>query len=62
MSRWMLEIWEIQTIVKLDHLVVVQVQLQRLQRGDLCWDRCDGVVGEVQQVQLGEVTEHKREA
>ena len=45
-----------------DHLVVVQVQLQCLQGGDLFRERCDGVVGEVQQVQLGEATEHKREA
>ena len=49
-------------INNLDYLVVVQVQLQCLQGGDLCWDRFDGVVGKVQQVQLGKAAEHKREA
>ena len=62
MSRWMLDIWEKQRIKKLDHLVLIQVQLQCLQGEDLSREGCDGVVGEVQQVQLGEATKHKREA
>ena len=58
----MLEIWEMQAMNNLDYLVVVQVQLQCLQGGDLCWDCFDGVVGEVQQVQLGQAAERQREA
>ena len=58
----MLEIWEMQAINNSNHLVVVQVQLQCLQGGDLCWDRFDEVVGEVQQVQLGQSAENQRKA
>ena len=44
-----------------NHLVVVQVQLQRLQGRDLRWDGGDQVVGEVEQVQVGEVAQSKRD-
>ena len=44
-----------------NHLVVVQVQLQCLQGRDLRRDGGDQVVGEVEQVQVGEVAESKRE-
>ena len=42
-------------------LVVVQVQLQCLKGRDLRRDGGDQVVGEVKQVQVGEVAESKRE-
>ena len=62
MSRWMLDIWGMQMKDNLDHLVVVQVQLECLQGGNLWWDHCDWIVGEVQQGQLGQAAELKREA
>ena len=47
--------------IRSNHLVVVHVQLQRLHGGDLRRDGGDQVVGEVEQVQVGEVAESKGE-
>ena len=45
-----------------DHLIVVKVELHYFQGRNLGWEHRDRVVGEVQDVQLAQVTEYEGEA
>ena len=56
MSRWMLDIWEMQRKDNLHHLVPIQVELHCLQGEDLEWDLRNRVLREIQEGQLGEAT------